>query len=136
MIRLQLLTAARPGEICAMKAAELVMSGRVWMYEPAQHKTQHRGHRRRIPLGPKAQEIVRPFLVGNPAEPLFKPCDAERERNEARQDPDRQLTPSAPSPATSTAEGVIVSPTPSIPTAARSRGRVMRRFLRRPSWNA
>ena len=34
MIRLQRLTGARPGEVCAMRACDLDMTGAVWLYRP------------------------------------------------------------------------------------------------------
>src|SRR5579871_6261706 len=56
MIRLQLLTLARPGEVCTMRRAYLDTVGSVWIYRPRQHKNQFRGHHREIFIGPKAQE--------------------------------------------------------------------------------
>lgn len=81
-IRLQLLTGARPGEILAMRGRDLDTTGKLWTYLPPHHKTAHYGHDRKIMLGPKAQEIVRPFLVGDLELPLFSPDEAERIRRE------------------------------------------------------
>ena len=80
LIDLQLLTGARPGELCIMRACDINMTGRIWVYTPASHKNTHRGHHREIYLGPRAQEIVRPFLTGNLGAYLFSPQDAEAER--------------------------------------------------------
>ena len=46
-----------------MRACDIDMSGKVWLYRPARHKTEHHGHGRIIALGPKAQEVIRPFLT-------------------------------------------------------------------------
>jgi len=62
MIRLQLLTGARPGEIRCMRTIDIDRQGKVWIFRPAIHKTQHYGYRREIRIGPKAQEILKPFL--------------------------------------------------------------------------
>ncbi len=62
MVRLQLATGARPGEICMMRMADLDMSGLVWKYKPQQHKNSHRGHDRTILLGPRAQAAVKKFI--------------------------------------------------------------------------
>jgi integrase len=62
MIRLQLLTGMRPGEVCQMRACDLDTSGEVWLYRPASHKTQHRGKARVVALGPCAQGVLLPFL--------------------------------------------------------------------------
>jgi integrase len=80
IIDLQLLTGARPGEICTMRACDLDTSRRIWIYIPESHKTQHHGHRREIYLGPHAQEIVKPFLKTSLQAYLFSPQDAEAER--------------------------------------------------------
>jgi integrase len=62
MVRLQLLTAARPGEICQMRGVGFDMSRNPWQYRPATHKTAWHGHERVIHFGPRAQE-VRPWLA-------------------------------------------------------------------------
>lgn len=76
MIELQRHTGARPGEIASMRTSDVDTTGEVWTYTPRRHKTQYRGHARRIFLGPKAREILRPWLRKNPDEPLFQPCEA------------------------------------------------------------
>lgn len=84
LIDLQLFTGARPGELCPMRAADIDMSGNVWIYRPRRHKNAHRGQKREIMLGPKAQNVVRPFLIERPTDaPLFSPADAEAERRRA-----------------------------------------------------
>lgn len=77
MVELQLLTAARPGEVIAMRGCDLDTSGRIWLYRPEQHKTAYRGHERTIYLGPQAQRIVKPFLTTNLEAPLFRPKDGK-----------------------------------------------------------
>jgi integrase len=64
MIRIQLLTGMRPGEVCQMSASDIDTSGGrgVWLYRPPTHKTMHRGHERTIHLGPKAQAVLSPFM--------------------------------------------------------------------------
>jgi integrase len=71
MIELQLLTGMRPGEVCLMRASDLDTSSRVWVYRPESHKTEHHGHERQIFIGPKAQEILRPWLKLNTQAYLF-----------------------------------------------------------------
>jgi hypothetical protein len=74
----------RPGEVVMMRACDIDMSGDVWIYEPHDHKNEWRELSRTIPLGPKAQEIVRPFLTLSTDRYLFSPRDAEEWRNERR----------------------------------------------------
>ena len=85
LIDLQLLTAARPGELVIMRPIDLNTEGKVWTYTPATHKTAYRGHKRAIYLGPRAQEAVRPFLAGRAVEAyLFSPAEAVAEQREDR----------------------------------------------------
>jgi integrase len=79
MIDLQLLTAMRPGEACIVRGCDLETSGRVWIYRPQRHKTEHHGHTREIYLGPQAQEIIKPFLKPDLQAFLFSPAEARAE---------------------------------------------------------
>jgi integrase len=76
MLQLQLLTGSRSGEICVMRACDIDMTGSVWLYRPARHKTEHRGKGRVIVLGPRAQEIVKRYLKANVEAYLFSPREA------------------------------------------------------------
>jgi integrase len=80
MVRLQLLTAMRPGEVCLMRGTDLETRGRVWVYRPESHKTEHLGRPREIYLGPKAQEVLRPFLKTDLQAYLFSPWEAREWR--------------------------------------------------------
>jgi hypothetical protein len=83
MVQVQRLTGARGGEVCAMRTADIGTSGPVWTYRPASHKTAHHGHQRQIFIGPKAQDVLRPFLKPlNPLAFIFSPKDAVAERAE------------------------------------------------------
>ncbi len=85
LIELQLLTAARSGELVKLRAADLDTTGRIWVYTPEHHKTAHHGHKRAIYFGPRAQEVLKPFLADrSPWAPLFSPREAEAERLERR----------------------------------------------------
>lgn len=95
MIDLQLLTAARPGEILALRGCDLTSDGDVWEYHPESHKTQHHGRVRVIFLGAAAQEIVKQFLKPNPQACLFSPADAKAEFQAARRA--KRKTPLTPS---------------------------------------
>jgi integrase len=81
MVRLMRLTGMRCGEACRMRACDLDVSGPVWLYQPMRHKTSHQGKSRVIPLGPKAQEIARPFLTTELQAPIFSPRRALEERS-------------------------------------------------------
>ena len=80
MVQLQLLTAARSGEIVTMRPCDIDCDGEIWFYRPDDHKTAHHGHERKIFIGPKAQDVLRPFML-RPAEAYcFSPAEAEAER--------------------------------------------------------
>jgi len=83
MVQLQRLTGARPGEICSIRTGDIDRTSDVWTYTPAYHKTAHHGHRRTIFIGPRAQDVLRPYLRLDPAAYCFSPIEAERERREA-----------------------------------------------------
>jgi integrase len=89
MVELQLITGMRPGEVCAMRIGEIDISGRLWTYRPAHHKTEHHGAKRSVPLGPKAREIITPYMSLNPDTHLFVPADSEADRraNQTRKTP-------------------------------------------------
>ncbi len=95
MVQLQLLTGMRPGEVVLMRGVDLDMSEEVWTYQPARHKTEHHGRPRLIPLGSRAQTIIRRFLKPDLSAYLFAACEAEADRH-ARQR-DRRKTPVQPS---------------------------------------
>ncbi len=83
MVEVQRLTGMRPGEVCMMRVCDLEMSGRVWTYRPQRHKTQHHGRSRVILIGPKAQEVLRPFLTRDLRAHVFSPAQSEAERRMA-----------------------------------------------------
>lgn len=95
MVQLQLATGMRPGEVRLMRMSDIDMSGEVWEYRPQEHKTEHHGRQRLIFIGPRGQEILKPFLVADPEKYLFAPVSAEKERSEERRS--NRETPMTPS---------------------------------------
>ncbi len=78
LVRVQLLTGARSGELCIMRPCDIDRTGKVWAYRPTDHKTAHHGHDRTIYIGPAAQVIVAPLLNNRPpASFVFSPHDAQ-----------------------------------------------------------
>jgi integrase len=63
MVRLQRLTGARPDEICMLRPCDLDRNSDVWTYRPMHHKNEHHGKDRLIFIGPKGQDILRPYLL-------------------------------------------------------------------------
>ena len=86
IIELMRLTGARCGEIVQMRGIDLDVSGSVWLSRPGSHKTQHHGHGRVIEIGPRAQEIMKPFLKADLSAYLFGLADAMAEYNARRRE--------------------------------------------------
>ncbi|WP_436714963.1 site-specific integrase [Roseiconus lacunae] len=91
MVRAQLLIGCRPGEICKLTPGAIDQTGRVWEATLADHKTAHHGHTRIIFIGPRAQEILRPYLDRDLDKPLFSPVEAVDEKR--KQDAENRRTP-------------------------------------------
>jgi integrase len=84
MVRIQRFSGCRPGEVFIMRTIDVDTSGRVWIYTPESHKTEHHGRERRIYLGPAAQAVLRPWLRPELTAYLFQPREAEAERRAER----------------------------------------------------
>ena len=84
MVKLQLLTGMRPGEVLKMRAGDIDTSGEVWIYRPELHKNAWRGKQRTVMIGPRGQDVLLPFLIGRqPNEYLFNPHDGRQQFVEA-----------------------------------------------------
>ena len=98
MIQLQLCTGMRPGEVCIIRACDIDVSGPVWEYRPETHKTAHHGRQRLVFIGPKGQEILRPYMATTDDNGyLFRPDLAENARNRLKRA--GRKTPMTPSQA-------------------------------------
>ena len=81
IVRLQRLTGMRPSEVCGLRPCDIDHSGgKVWQYVPASHKTEHHGRQRVILIGPKAQAILRPYLLRESTAHCFSPQESEAQR--------------------------------------------------------
>lgn len=84
MVRIQRDTGMRPAEICSLRPCDLDRSEDEWTYRPESHKTEHHGRERKIPIGPKAQEVLLRYLGRDPQAYCFRPCDSEQKRRAAQ----------------------------------------------------
>jgi integrase len=80
MVRVQLLTGMRSGELVLMRTIDLDTAGSIWLYRPGsdqdrhgRHKTSHLGHERVIAIGPHGQQILRHHLKAELCAYLFAP---------------------------------------------------------------
>jgi integrase len=102
MIRLQLLAGMRPGEVVIMRAIDLDMTGKVWLYRPGSdkgshgaHKTAHRAQHRIVPIGPRGQEIIKQWLKSDLYAYLFSPRETmDALRLKQRQERKTKVQPS------------------------------------------
>jgi integrase len=83
MVKLHDRTGMRSGEICILRTCDIEMpgDGKPWRYRPQKHKTMNRGHERVVPIGPKAQDVLRPFLKTDVQAYVFSPGQAQLERD-------------------------------------------------------
>ncbi|MEO2046449.1 MAG: site-specific integrase, partial [Pirellulales bacterium] len=80
MVRVQLLTGMRPGEVCKLRPCDIDMADDVWFFVPPQHKTTHHGHNRTIAIGPRAQGVLLRYLARAADSHCFQPKDSESKR--------------------------------------------------------
>lgn len=85
MIELQRVTGMRPGEVVLIRACDIDMTQPVWVYTVTRHKNDWRGHSRLVAIGPRGQDILRPFLDRALTAPLFSPQEAQQWRLAHRQ---------------------------------------------------
>jgi integrase len=101
MIQVQLLCGGRPQDIVQMRAIDIDSTTAIWEYHPGRYKTEHRNDgelpdkERVVYLGPRAQELLKPYLAGDPEGYLFSPRRSEEQRcNERRLKRQTPLWPS------------------------------------------
>jgi integrase len=79
LIEFQRLTGCRPGEACVVRRCDIDASSDGWVYKPASHKTAWKGKDRTIPIGPKAQALLKQFFTPDIGDYLFSPRRAVEE---------------------------------------------------------
>jgi integrase len=78
MIRFHRCVGCRPSEVCIIRPCDIDRCGDVWLYRPTRHKAQHLGHDRVLPVGPKAQDVLRPYLLRSAEVFCFVPAESTR----------------------------------------------------------
>jgi len=86
MIRLQRLTGCRPQDVCNLRPCDVDRSNDVWIFRPSTHKTEHHEQGRTILIGPRGQDVLRPYLLRDVQAYCFSPVESERERKAAMRD--------------------------------------------------
>lgn len=99
MIEVQRLTGMRPSELVRMRPCDIDVENDIWIYNLEKHKTDWRGQTKMVPLGPKCQQLLKPYME-RPAESfLFSPVEAQQWRIDHRisDQTKRRKTPIYPS---------------------------------------
>ena len=84
MVRFQMLTGCRPGELVRICPGMVDRSGEVWEIHFDDHKTAHRGKARTVYVGPQAQAVLAPYLLRAATHACFSPQESEKQRRLAR----------------------------------------------------
>jgi len=79
MVWLHWHTGMRSGELLSMRPADVQRpEGRPWVYTPRSHKCEQHGRRRVVVLGPRARQLLNPWLEDQGDPWLFPGLAAER----------------------------------------------------------
>ena len=91
LVEVQLLTGMRPGEACNLRPCDIDRTGDVWIYKPPKHKTRRYGKDRIVTIGPKAQQVLAPYLLRDHNAFCFTPREAYEQYLERRRE--NRITP-------------------------------------------
>jgi integrase len=80
MVRFQQFTGCRPGEVCSLRPCDVDRTNDVWAYRPAGHKTEHLDRQRVIHIGPRAREVLLPYMLRDAESHCFSPAESEAQR--------------------------------------------------------
>lgn len=78
MVELHRITGMRSDNLCSMRPRDIDRSGEVWIYRPAAHKGSQADKSLAVPLGPRCQAILGPYLERPADSPCFCPRNAAR----------------------------------------------------------
>ena len=74
MLQVQRSTGMRPDEVTIMRPCDLDRTGDVWTYRPESHKLEWLDQNKEVLIGPKAQQVLAPWLENAaPDQYLFSP---------------------------------------------------------------
>ncbi len=76
MVKVHRITGMRSDNLCAMRPCDIDRTGPVWIYRPAVHKGSHADRELAVPLGPRCQAILGPYLDRQTDLPCFSPREA------------------------------------------------------------
>jgi integrase len=91
MVRFQQLVGCRPGELVRITPSMVDRSGDVWTVTLKEHKTAYKNKSRTLYIGPKAQAILKQYLLRGGDDACFSPQESERQRLAAKHE--KRVTP-------------------------------------------
>jgi integrase len=62
MVRVQRLMSGRPQDVLNLRLCDIDRAGEIWKYTPLTHKNIKRGKCRELPIGPRAQKLLKPYI--------------------------------------------------------------------------
>jgi integrase len=87
MVRLQRLTGMRPQEVVELRSVDIDMTDPTcWVFRPHRHKCEHHDRERVVFIGPKAIEVLKPFIGLDISGYVFSPRRSEAQRNAERRE--------------------------------------------------
>ncbi|MFC1757170.1 tyrosine-type recombinase/integrase, partial [Planctomycetota bacterium] len=84
MVRLQRLTGMRPIEVCTVKPVDIDRSSEIWLFQPEVNKNEHHGKSRIVPIGPRGQELLSPYLLRDAQSYCFRPDESNEQHYRKR----------------------------------------------------
>jgi integrase len=87
MVELQRITGMRSDNLCSMRPCDVDRAAPVWIYRPAAHKESHADKELLVPLGPRAQAILQPYLERPANMPCFSPREAPNRKPTGKRGP-------------------------------------------------
>ena len=78
------MTGMRPDEVTIMRPVDIEKANGIWFYCPREHKMEHKDIEKVIPLGPRAQKLLSPWLDRAPNAYLFSPREVVEAIKKAR----------------------------------------------------
>jgi len=80
MVRIHRLLGCRPSELLCIKPCMVDTTSEVWTIKLEKHKNAWRGHDRVLVIGPKAKQLLRPYLDRAEDAYCFSPAEAMEQR--------------------------------------------------------
>ena len=84
MVQYHRLTGCRPTEVCLLRPGAIDRTGDVWVFAPDAHKTEHLDKHRVVFIGPRAQNVLRPYLDRDADAYCFDPREVPRAQRNSK----------------------------------------------------